>query len=89
MKKEQDLCFKALTKWGIESQLNQAVEEMAECIVAINHFKRKGSNVTEIELIEECVDVEIMLIQLRYIFNQKIWSIKFAEKIQRLEELLK
>jgi hypothetical protein len=38
-----EICKRAAAKWGVEVQLDQAVEEAAELIQAINKFKRYNS----------------------------------------------
>lgn len=53
----------ALEKWGKAAQIAKTVEECAELIVAI----AKNENVDDI--LEEMADVEIMLEQMKLIFN--------------------
>ncbi|AIY81268.1 hypothetical protein U728_1686 [Clostridium botulinum 202F] len=76
---------KAITEYGEYGQLDVVIEEMAELTQAISKFKRgKNHNVEE-----EVADVEIMLEQMRLIFDSnKIEGIK-REKILRLEKRLK
>jgi NTP pyrophosphatase (non-canonical NTP hydrolase) len=78
-----------LTKYGTDSQLNQAQEELAELIQAISKFKRYGDLMP---LIEELVDVEIMMSQLKEIIIQSGKIDKYAEitsrKIVGLSKLL-
>lgn len=77
-------------EYGLHSQCRQAVEEMAELTQAITKFWRyKGVNQTEISLyrehiIEELADVEVMILQLKYLFKceDAVEKIK-AEKVER------
>lgn len=73
---------RAIKSWGIMAQLGMVQEECAELIAAINKFRR--SNSPEI-VIDELIDVEIMLEQMRHIFPADQWEAKRAYKLQRLE----
>jgi len=67
-----------------------AIEEMSELITALAKYKRNINNSTIEDIIEEIIDVEIMLQQLKLIFikdNSKYVSIKHA-KLERLRKLL-
>ncbi len=79
---------RAINEWGISAQLDMVTEECAELIKAINKYKRgKG---TKEELIEECVDVELMLNQMKEYFKLDVdlwWEIR-RRKIKYLAELL-
>ena len=79
----------ALEKWGIDSQLGMTQEECAELIKAINKWHRGIA--TDTELIEECIDVELMINQMREYFKNDMvtWERIKAEKLARLEFLLK
>ena len=72
---------KAIATYGAKAQENQAIEECAELITAINH-KHRGR---EHNIEEEIADVEIMLEQLKIINNchEKVKSIKVM-KLKRL-----
>ncbi len=55
---------------GKELQTTVAMEECAELIQAISKLKRYGENLSRrFDLIEEMVDVEICIEQLKYFFN--------------------
>ena len=88
-----EICKTAITKWGVEAQLDQAVEEAAELIQAVNKFKRYNS---PWPLIEEMVDVEIMIGQLKAIVrdatgrsNNRTYNRIREEKLKKVEEKLK
>ena len=61
----RDILQAAINKWGNEAQLDQMIEECAELIVAINHLRRKKSDL--LPVLEELADVEIMLEQMSII----------------------
>ncbi|MDD4211157.1 MAG: hypothetical protein PHC46_02040 [Clostridia bacterium] len=80
MKKEErfDLYDKATKKWGMQAQIDQAIEEMAELIVALNKYKRaKYCNETMDEekmfanLFTELADVNICLEQMVSFFGEE------------------
>lgn len=76
----------AILKWGESSQIKQCKEELAELIVALSHWER-GRALKE-DVIEEMVDVEIMLEQMKVIFeNENYVNIK-KMKVDRLEKRL-
>jgi NTP pyrophosphatase (non-canonical NTP hydrolase) len=77
----EELYKTAIRRYGAETQENQAIEECAELITAINH-KHRGR---EHNIAEEIADVEIMLEQLKIINDcrETVESIK-ALKIKRL-----
>ena len=65
MTEEQTVYQKALTKFGVDSQVNKLIEEMAELIVALSHYKiGRVSNVAE-----ELADVDIVLEQIKPLFD--------------------
>jgi len=80
---------RAITAWGADAQLGMVQEECAELIKAIN--KRWRGKVTDIEVIEECVDVEIMINQMKELFKDErnTWDRIKIEKTERLNVLLK
>lgn len=78
------ICKKALDTWGPAIQQVVAMEEMGELIQAISKALRCKTHNVE----EEIADVEIMIMQLRIIFdNKKVDEIKQA-KLKRLKELV-
>lgn len=56
------LCKKAVEKWGRQKQLDKVVEEAGELIVEICHFKLNRS--TEKAVLTEAAQVYVMLGQL-------------------------
>lgn len=82
-----DTLKNAVDVFGEQPQLIMAMEEMAELIQAISKYIRGKSN--EENIAEEIADVEIMLAQLRYIFNNSS-KVDFycTHKINKLQDLI-
>jgi NTP pyrophosphatase (non-canonical NTP hydrolase) len=75
-----ELLKKAIITWGVESQLDQAVEEFCELITAILHHKRgRASNIAE-----ECADASIMLDQIKIMVGDNLVEQFKHQKLQRL-----
>lgn len=73
-----------LHKYGLEAQLDVAIEELSELMKAIIKYKRLGYRFDVIEnLCEETADVQIMLDQLRMFLNFETAEIE-EEKLYRL-----
>ena len=67
-KVSKELCQKAIDAWGTDAQLLMVLEEMSELQKEIlKNINRGKDNLPEI--IEEIADVEIMLEQLKYIYQ--------------------
>ena len=65
----QETCQKAVSLWGIQAQLDMAVEEASELIKAICKLKRSGASLEAVSAVaEEIADVEIMIEQLKIMF---------------------
>ena len=80
----------SLEKYGKEPQCRQTMEECAELIQAINKFLRYPNDKHYANLIEEIADVEIMLYQLKVMFNiddDQVLAFK-VEKAKREQERL-
>jgi NTP pyrophosphatase (non-canonical NTP hydrolase) len=82
----------SIIKYGEEPQCRQAMEECAELIQAINKCIRYPDRKDcHNNLIEEIADVEIMLYQLKVMFNisdDEVFAFK-VEKAKREQERLK
>lgn len=89
-----ELYRKAYRKWGIGAQLDMVIEEMAELTKAILKAKRKGFIPVQENIVEELVDVEIMIEQLKLILSDYLHSYPVLyqnireKKIERLDKLL-
>lgn len=80
----------SIIKYGKEPQCRQTMEECAELIQAINKFLRYPNDKHYANLIEEIADVEIMLYQLKVMFNiddDQVLAFK-VEKAKREQERL-
>ena len=78
------ICKKAIDTFGQAIQKVVAMEEMAELTQAISKSLRGENHNVE----EEIADVEIMIIQLKLMYeNVKVEEIK-QKKLQRLERVL-
>ena len=87
METPEELMKEAVKEWGEESQLDMVIEECAELIDAIQ--KRRRGRKGNAEVIEEGVDVELCLEQLKLIMDNPIlWKNIREEKLSRLEGLL-
>lgn len=92
----KEILQKAIDTYGVESQIDVCIEEMSELTKALIKDKRNDSiSVAEWKslvwknIVEEIADVEIMLTQMKMIFNCKEdveSQIEF--KINRLKERL-
>ena len=86
MMRYKDLYAKTIAKWGVDAQCDQAVEECAELIATLKHFKR--GKVKEDALVDELADVYLMLGQLTYMFGEEKLEAAIKKKINKLEKLL-
>lgn len=85
--KKKDVYNKAKATWGIDAQVTKAIEELSELQKELCRFLIDDGNMKNI--IEEIADVEIMIEQLKLIFDNKreVKVVKKA-KIQRLSDRL-
>ena len=81
----EEVLKRAIATWGPDLQLNVAIEELSELTKEICKHKRGADNVDHIS--EEMADVEIMLEQMKIIFNNRksVERHKY-EKLIRLEQ---
>lgn len=81
---------RAVANWGSAMQTDKAIEEMGELIRAIMKYRHKPiSQETTNNLLEEIADVELVLAQLKRLFDpdNEIESIKVF-KMDRLKKIL-
>ena len=76
------ICNKAINSYGNASQKIKAIEEMGELIQAISKSLLDGENNVE----EEIADVEIMLTQLKIMYNLSDVENWRNYKLNRLKE---
>jgi NTP pyrophosphatase (non-canonical NTP hydrolase) len=82
----RDIYKEAVDKFGVESQIWMAIEEMGELITALSHFWR--GRITADEVTEEVADVMLMIEQMAYIFGREVVTKKLADKKERLASRL-
>ncbi len=75
-----------LNKWGSEAQYDQMIEECAELIAALKHYKR--GRIGENEVIEELADVNLMLGQLSWMLGTEKVDQAITAKLNKLDRLL-
>ena len=77
---------RALDSWGIDSQVKMAIEEMSELIKALLKYDREPTHERLSDIGEEIADVEIMLAQMRIIFDGGQIDKIIERKTDRLAE---
>lgn len=82
MKEADQIYLEAIRTWGVHSQLDQAIEEAAELILAIRHFQRGRIDLGPV--IEEAADCAVMVDQLRIILGAERFDAVKDRKIHRL-----
>ena len=85
------LAEKAIKKWGVEAQLFQTMEEMAELIHALSKWRRQGMGKKYRKwVIEELTDVNIMMRQISYMLRiqDKEAENMLNKKLDKLEKKL-
>lgn len=88
MQLEKETCQRAIDKWGEQSQIDMAIEECSELITKLVKRGRCVNSATDEEICDEIADVEIMMGQLRLIFNDNLIEKRKKYKINRLLGLL-
>jgi NTP pyrophosphatase (non-canonical NTP hydrolase) len=86
MKKYDSIYRATLAKWGEEAQYDQAVEECAELITALKHFKRDKVGCEQV--IDELADVALMVGQLSFMFGEERVQRAIDNKLAKLQKLL-
>jgi len=84
---DREVCALAIKTFGVEHQLGILQEECAEVVVAVSHLRR--GRITVKEVLSECADVEIMILQAREIYGDDIVDQIKAEKINYLQMKIK
>lgn len=75
-----------LDKWGEAAQYDQAVEECAELIAALKHYRR--GKIDRQSVIDELADVSLMLGQLTWMFGKAEVDSAITAKLTKLDRLL-
>ena len=82
----EELYQAALAKWGADAQYDQMVEECAELITALKHFRRGKTD--QQAVINELADVSLMLGQLAWMFGADKVAAATQQKLAKLNDLL-
>lgn len=85
---DEDLLYRAVDVWGAKAQMQQAMEECAELIVALSHYQRDPSQENYHKLVDEIADVGIIAAQLGCIVGVEQVGARQAYKMDRLRALL-
>ena len=84
---EEKIYNKAVELWGKQFQTDMMIEEASELIKII--LKERRGKVFISEIIEEMVDCQIMLNQMKMIYNDDaMWNRLMTHKLSRLQELI-
>ena len=75
-----------IDKWGEDAQYDQAVEECAELITALKHYRR--GKIDQQAVIAELADVTLMLGQLSWMFGPEQVDAAIKIKLEKLGKLL-
>lgn len=78
----QELCEQAVMAWGIDAQIDMAIEECGELIVALNHYRR--GRVNEEAVLSEVADVSILVEQMASLFGRPDFKNARAAKVTKL-----
>ena len=81
------LSEKALDKWGIEHQVNIAIEELSECIDALCKHRR-GRNTAK-DVAGEIADLIIVTEQMKQITGEELVEVELDRKLNRLARYIK
>lgn len=81
-----DIYIRAIDTWGIDIQQSIFVEEAAEVITALSHFKRDKCGIHDV--IGEFADLQVMLNQMIEIYGKEQFNEIFAQKLVALKNKL-
>ena len=84
---DEEILYRAIEQYGSTMQLIVSMEELSELIKEISKSLRGNHN--EKAVTEEIADVEIMIMQLKILFNnQNAVEVVKAQKLKRLADRL-
>ena len=83
---ENDVMTKAIKRYGSKAQLDKAIEEAGELIVAIAHYR--CDKATDFDVLDECADNIVMAHQVATIlgYTEDELEKMIAQKLDRLHE---
>lgn len=79
-----EVCNRAITTLGAESQIDMCIEECSELINALEKFRR--GRVEKKDVITEIADVQIMCKQMQILFGSDETLLERNRKIERLSK---
>lgn len=83
-----EILRKAVDLWGEEFQRLMVIEECAELISAL--CKQFRGRVTDSSVLEEAVDVQLMIQQLKFMLDDhEAWNEQMRFKVSRLESRIR
>ena len=82
----ENLYQATIERWGIDAQYDQAIEECAELIAALKHYKR--GKISREAVIDELADATLMLGQLRWMFGNDQVDAAIDKKLKKLNQLM-
>lgn len=80
------VCAAAVKIYGDDNQILKCIEEMSELTKELCKCLTGGRQFEEDDICEEIADVEIMIEQMRFIFNSGLINKYLNKKIKRLEK---
>lgn len=84
-RKEENILLRAIVEYGAEAQTDMMIEEMSELTKALLKHRRKESEKTLDNILEEIADVQIMLDQMKLIHDDGKATDKYRDvKLLRL-----
>jgi NTP pyrophosphatase (non-canonical NTP hydrolase) len=78
----QQLCEEAVMAWGIDAQIDMAIEECGELIVALNHYRR--GRISSEQVLSEVADVSILVEQMASLFGRADFKVIRTAKVNKL-----
>ena len=90
MMDDNELFEKAIQKKSEDNQVNQAIEELNELAVALNHYRRTDRAPRILDVIEEIADAELGIAEMKYLWKipeSAIREMKIVKK-EKLERSL-
>ena len=77
-----EIYTRSLDKWGVRLQEDMFIEESAEAVLAVSHFRRDKCDMDTV--CGELADLWIMLEQMRIVFGTDRFDRIFAKKVVAL-----
>lgn len=92
----KEIMQKAINTYGVDTQVDMAIEEMSELIKVLLKYRRTQKEpskwdyeVVKANVVEEIADVEIMVEQLKMIFNcRNLAGRQKTNKLKRFQKRL-